>query len=631
MRLFKKGITRAPLSSTSAAEKESRRQSYSGSIRRSSNEDSLSTSFANLFSERNDDKYIDSSKLQAQLPVSDVPPGSAIPRTKSMLKIVTSFATSPKVSDNDRGSSNPSPSDTKSPQAAKNDTESNNRILFASPVSMIDSQPNFSSSADLRGPTSSRIDSIADEPKANRNSPRPSKRVNIFEESKSNRKSREITDERFEEADVDDELFMLEEATRRDFKRGEDVAADLETATVLFKRKNGQSKEDIDMSAEEILRTQRWGRSCKKLSASPTRKRPPPLMKGLVLPTESPSAAYSNVFGRDGGFVTDGFKITSEGMVNKPDIDLREDEVQTMRGADQLLGFHMKSLSEFRKGPTIGAGAAGRVYIALHQPSSLAVAMKTVNVFDKALRSQLMKELVTLSRHVSRYLVRFYGAFYDGSGAVHIALEFMDRGCLASFVKKNGPIPERIVRIIAKDCMRGLRFLHKYHVLHRDFKTANILMSREQCCAKISDFGLARDMNPGVSKVNTFVGTVAYMSPERLQGSEYTYASDIWALGVSLCECLMGRYPFDNPTNYFDYIDATMTNNLFDTGNEEMGRVSETARSFIMLCTDADPKKRPTAEELLNHSWLKGFRPDRSMFGAWMDEVSGKETPKILE
>lgn len=473
---------------------------------------------------------------------------------------------------------------------------------------------------------SGRSDSLTEEPKSARSS------KSLKSQGCGSVEKKESPDENFDVAGCDDDTFMIEEATRRDIQL-QTNPADLETATVLFKkRKDNKKSEVVDMSAEEILRTQRWGRTQKKLPGSPARrlgkgKRPPPLVSQLALPSDSPTASHKSIF-NDGGFVTGGFKITADGILNKPAADLRRDETKTLRGASAFDGIQMRSLKEFKKGPTIGAGAAGRVYLALHQPSSLAVAMKTVNVFDKHLRSQLMKELLTLSRHVSRYLVRFYGAFYDGSGAVHIALEFMDRGCLNSFVKKNGPIPEHVVRVIAVDCVRGLRFLHKHHVLHRDFKTANILLSREQSCAKISDFGLARDLNPGVSQVNTFVGTIAYMSPERLQSNEYTYASDIWALGVSIAECVMGRYPFAKPQHYFEYIDATLSANLFEEGNEEMNNISEDAKSFILLCTDSDPKKRPKAEQLLEHPWLRGFAPDRKAFGEWLDFVTSQETPK---
>lgn len=364
------------------------------------------------------------------------------------------------------------------------------------------------------------------------------------------------------------------------------------------------------------------------LSASKVkaRKRPPPLLGA----DDKKSAPDSNTdwpsggfFGSDGGFMTGGFKITAEGMVGKPPAVTREDSDTQLDGEVPQSERNMiivRSLKEFQVGPTIGAGAAGRVYMAEHMPSKRTMAMKVVNVYDKQKRNQLLKELETLSKHVSRYLVRFHGAFYDGSGAVHIALEYMDHGCLSTFIQKVGPIPEPVVKMIAMDCLRGLRFLHRHHVLHRDFKTANILLSRRLCCAKLSDFGLARDLNPGVSKVDTFVGTVAYMSPERLQGSKYTYASDIWALGVSIVECLLGRYPFDRPQNYFDYIEATMTANMLSGVDHRGVRFSPEVRDFVSLCTFADPKRRPTAVELLGHPWLSGLQRDNDLFGSWLDE-----------
>lgn len=447
-------------------------------------------------------------------------------------------------------------------------------------------------------------------------------------------RARRDSDE-FETHHHDDELFMVEEATRRDFgdiRRAVDFEEELIRTSATFRFKGNSDSSEVEISAEEIIRSQ-YMNAAKHPPSLGGGARPPPLAKRVssvarpppLFPSDSPqSCVASSVFGNEGDFSSGGFTISSAGMVTQPDFALREDlEVQTLSVGDlQANSVVMDDLKEFKRGPTIGAGAAGKVYLALHEPTSTAVAMKTVNVYDSPKRKQLLKELHTLAMHVSRYLVRFYGAYYDGAGAVHIALEFMDRGCLSSFVKKFGAIPEPIVRGIAMDCLRGLRFLHSHRVLHRDFKTANILLSRSQCCAKVSDFGLARDLNKGVSRVDTFVGTVAYMSPERLQGSEYTYASDIWALGVSLVECLLGRYPFDRPQNYFDYIETTMNSNLLDSA--EMSAVSSQARAFVEICTDIDPNKRPTAEQLLGHPWLKGWNRDKEMFANWMDDCASK-------
>jgi hypothetical protein len=364
----------------------------------------------------------------------------------------------------------------------------------------------------------------------------------------------------------------------------------------------------------------------KPKSKGKARKRPPALLTPEPPSGNSPASSSPNtgVFGSNGDFATGGFRITSEGMVGKPQRVTRRDsdDAPSYGHAPQSPNdlVLVRSLGELRKGPTLGMGAAGRVYLAIHEPSGASMAIKVVNVYDEAKRNQLLKELDTLSSHVSRFLVRFYGAFYDGKGAVHIALEFMDGGCLSSTVQKFGAIPEPITKMITADCLRALRFLHRHNVLHRDFKTANILLSRRTLCARVSDFGLARDMDAGVSKVDTFVGTIAYMSPERLHGGQYTYASDVWALGISVVECLLGRYPFDKPQSYFDYLDVQANDML------RGARISPAAADFVRLCTNSDPRRRPTAAQLMQHPWISDLKRDPEMFRLWMDDMHQRKS-----
>lgn len=427
----------------------------------------------------------------------------------------------------------------------------------------------------------------------------------------------------------EDDIFLVEEATRKDFEVNVRISNDTEQQeTAESARGDVQApvSSQVLSSLEErgcAKQTDAAGGSHAKLTK--VRKRPPPLVSTDAEKSSADSTSdwpHTAMFGKDGGFATGGFRITADGMVGIPELVTREDSDAQLDGevpqSDRNLVI-ARSLKEFRAGPTIGSGAAGRVYLAEHVPSKRTMAMKVVNVYDKEKRNQLLKELETLCTYTSRYLVRFYGAFYDGSGAVHIALEYMDHGCLSTFVQRVGSIPENVVQMIAVDCLRGLRFLHRNHVLHRDFKTANILLSRRLCCAKLSDFGLARDLDEGVSKIETFVGTVAYMSPERLQGSQYTYASDIWAVGVSMVECLLGRYPFDKPQNYFDYIEAAMTADMWKSMESSGRKISSEAQDFVIQCTQTDPSQRPGADQLLEHPWIIGVKKDSNLFGSWLD------------
>lgn len=338
------------------------------------------------------------------------------------------------------------------------------------------------------------------------------------------------------------------------------------------------------------------------------------------------------VFGADGSFHDGGFIISSDGLLGQPERLMRKTSdglaVEGVPPSSNNL-IIVRSLDEFRKSftfkakskvgsSTLGRGAQGRVYLANHEPTGRKIAVKEINVYDEEKRNQLKKELQTLFNHQSRFLVRSFGAFYDGEGVVHVTLEYMDRGALADIVRDRGRIPEPVICKIAEHCLRGLGFLHDNHILHRDVKTGNILLSRKLCRAKLSDFGLARDLEEGSSVTDTFVGTLAYMSPERLYGSGYTYASDIWGLGISLLECVLGKYPFEKPQSYFDYLDAAQSNPSSLVENE----VSPELLDFIRKCTDVDPKARPRARELLEHPFIVKSRQDgANALRKWLDTI----------
>ena len=79
--------------------------------------------------------------------------------------------------------------------------------------------------------------------------------------------------------------------------------------------------------------------------------------------------------------------------------------------------------------------------------------------------------------------------------------------------------------------------------MHRDLKPANILLTSEGE-VKLSDFGVSKQLNGTHAMAMTQVGTTSYMAPERLQGDEYSYASDVWSVGVIVLEALRGAHPF---------------------------------------------------------------------------------------
>lgn len=337
----------------------------------------------------------------------------------------------------------------------------------------------------------------------------------------------------------------------------------------------------------------------------------------------------------DGGFVIslNGLEGTPEKLVRKVSNGFDIDGVPTSsRNLIIVRSFdEFTRISTIRGNGTLGTGITGSVYLARHEPTGKKVAVKRINAFDEKKREQLKKELTTLISHESRFLVRSHGAFYDGKEGVHIVLEYMDRGSLDDVVSMFGKIPESVLRRITEHCLRGLKFLHENHVLHRDVKTGNILLSRRLGRAKLGDFGLARDLkesNPNAnsmgegstSETKTFVGTFAYMSPERLHGDSYTYASDIWGLGMVVVECALGRPPFDSLHQYFDIVQAvegTPPASLVE------GKVSGDLVDFIRLSTAHNPTRRQTASQLLKHRWIEKGRDDPDALRRWLHELPG--------
>jgi serine/threonine protein kinase len=114
-------------------------------------------------------------------------------------------------------------------------------------------------------------------------------------------------------------------------------------------------------------------------------------------------------------------------------------------------------------------------------------------------------------------------------------------------------LPEGILATIIFQSLQGLLYLHRErHSVHRDLKPANILLDSSGF-VKLSDFGVSKKLGTGTfAHAGTQVGTLAYMSPERVNGERYEYASDVWSLGLISLELAIGDYPYPRAHNIFD-------------------------------------------------------------------------------
>ncbi|GAB1605077.1 dual specificity mitogen-activated protein kinase kinase 1-like isoform X1 [Argonauta hians] len=229
-------------------------------------------------------------------------------------------------------------------------------------------------------------------------------------------------------------------------------------------------------------------------------------------------------------------------------MELDLDEKQRKRLEEFLLKKQQigeLTIDDIDKIGELGSGNGGVVLKVRHKSTNLLMAHKLIHLEVKpSVRNQIFRELKVLHECNSPYIVGFYTAFFC-DGEINICMEYMDGGSLDLILKKAGRIPEPILGKITIAVMKGLNYLREKHqIMHRDVKPSNILVN-SQGEIKICDFGVSGQLID--SMANSFVGTRSYMSPERLQGTQYTVQSDIWSVGLSLVEMAIGRYPIPPP------------------------------------------------------------------------------------
>jgi len=312
--------------------------------------------------------------------------------------------------------------------------------------------------------------------------------------------------------------------------------------------------------------------------------------------------------------------------------------------------------NEFEKLTELGAGNGGVVHCVRHKKSGTILARKRIHLEVKpAIKKQIITELKILHKCNSPYIVGYYGA-YHSDGEINICMEYMDGGSLDLALKQEGKIPEKYTRKITYAVLRGLSYLRERHqIIHRDVKPSNILVN-SQGEIKICDFGVSGQLID--SMANSFVGTRSYMSPERLEGSQYSVASDLWSLGLSLVEMSLGMYPIPPP-------DGATLSAIFGTAlsNEDgaartprtprspgnvrpmaifelldyivnqpapklpAGVFSDEMRDFVDRCLKKNPNERPDLATLMAHPWIKGVENDDVDIAQWVMRLPKLPTP----
>ncbi len=207
-----------------------------------------------------------------------------------------------------------------------------------------------------------------------------------------------------------------------------------------------------------------------------------------------------------------------------------------------------EKLGSFRIEGTLGVGAMGVVYRAVHEATGKPAAVKVVNkeIAQRGKtyeRFQREAEILKQFRHPN--IVRFL-ALGRYSGTSYIAMEFISGQTLEQMLNDKGPLAWNEVVELGMQMCEALHYAHEHGVVHRDLKPSNLMVT-DTGSVKLTDFGIAKDLDKtALTATGRTLGTAAYMAPEQIRGTpEVSHKTDLYALGIVLYQMLTGRPAFE--------------------------------------------------------------------------------------
>ncbi|CAJ2673201.1 calcium-dependent protein kinase 8-like protein [Trifolium pratense] len=263
----------------------------------------------------------------------------------------------------------------------------------------------------------------------------------------------------------------------------------------------------------------------------------------------------------------------------------------------------------YELGRELGRGEFGITYLCKDRETNEELACKSIskNKLRTAIDIEDVRREVEIMRHLPKHpnIVTLKDTYEDDDD-VHLVMELCEGGELFDRIVAKGHYTERAAASVVKTIVEVVQECHKHGVIHRDLKPENFLFAdkKETSLLKAIDFGLSITFKPG-DKFNEIVGSPYYMAPEVLKRN-YGPEIDIWSAGVILYILLCGVPPFWAETEQ-GVAQAIIRSNL-DFSREPWPKVSDNAKDLVKKMLDPDPKRRLTAQEVLDHPWLQNAK-----------------------
>ena len=277
----------------------------------------------------------------------------------------------------------------------------------------------------------------------------------------------------------------------------------------------------------------------------------------------------------------------------------------------------------FTMGPVLGRGSFGAVIFATKNSDTSAapLAIKLFPPPQSQSDAQKQDEEALVHRRLTTLgcdaiMPLLSAHFFKSSGQRMLVMPLSDCGTLLDILLRDGPLTEVNARVVIKRIITALATMHEAGVIHRDVSAKNIVLDSKGS-ARLCDFGLAWDLSrPDIRNRLRPIGTPESCAPEiySRNGAQrvYSAAGDIFGLGVIAVNVLAGYAPFrsERKCANWPYGERQVFENDISTQFCSLAwgsvwqKVSTDAKELISRCLDKNPNKRPTADQLLNHSWL---------------------------
>mmetsp|Transcript_106487 Transcript_106487/g.168146 ORF Transcript_106487/g.168146 Transcript_106487/m.168146 type:complete len:504 (+) Transcript_106487:64-1575(+) len=256
----------------------------------------------------------------------------------------------------------------------------------------------------------------------------------------------------------------------------------------------------------------------------------------------------------------------------------------------------------------LGEGSYGSVSKCTNKSTGVSRAVKSISKAQMKNLERFKAEIAIMKIMDHPNIIKLYESFEDNR-CIYLVMELSTGGELFDRIIDAGHFTESQAACVMQHMFRAIFYMHENHICHRDLKPENFLFASkdpiEKAALKVIDFGLACKFAPD-EVLKTKAGTPYYVAPQVLAG-KYDQSSDLWSLGVIMYVVLCGYPPFYGETDADVLAKVRLGNFSFNAADWKS--ISEDAKNLIRMLLKMNPKDRYTAEQALNHVWVRNKAP----------------------